>query len=161
MNGISQIFYCVLTCIYISDERTRYIIRFFYIFLSYRRHFLKTEVLSVRLDVVVALTWAKLELSLWNFNIMLVWCGASGKTLSWLLLLVYEGPRTTHFTGYCCRLCEVLGNALYWASLGLMWGAFINGFKIISVGFRIPSVTAAANIPSQTKSHGTAFLFPN
>jgi hypothetical protein len=33
-----------------------------------------------------------------------------------LLLFVYEGPRTTHFTGYCCELCEVLGNTLYWAS---------------------------------------------
>jgi hypothetical protein len=54
-----------------------------------------------------------------------------------------------------------------------MWGTFINGFKIIifldnynsrkvgSVGFRISSETAEANIPSQTKSHGTAFLFPN
>jgi hypothetical protein len=29
-----------------------------------------------------------------------------------------------------------------------------------SVGFRI-SETAEANIPSQTKSHGTASLFPN
>jgi hypothetical protein len=27
-------------------------------------------------------------------------CCASGNTLYWLLLLVYEGPRTTHFTGY-------------------------------------------------------------
>jgi hypothetical protein len=46
-------------------------------------------------------------------------------------LLVYEGHRTTHFTWYCCGLCDVLGNTLYWSSLGLMWGAFINGFKII------------------------------
>jgi hypothetical protein len=52
-------------------------------------------------------------------------------TLYWLLLLVYEGPRTTHFTGYCRGSCEALGNTLYWASLGLMWGTFINGFKTI------------------------------
>jgi hypothetical protein len=32
-------------------------------------------------------------------------------------LLVYEWPWTTHFTGYCCELCEVSGNTLYWASL--------------------------------------------
>jgi hypothetical protein len=29
-----------------------------------------------------------------------------------LLVLVYEGPLTTHFTGYCCGLCEVSGNTL-------------------------------------------------
>jgi hypothetical protein len=52
--------------------------------------------------------------------------GTSGNTLYWLLLLVNEGPRTTHFTGYCCGLCEVSGNTFYWASLGLMWAAFIN-----------------------------------
>jgi hypothetical protein len=57
-------------------------------------------------------------------------CCASGNTLYLLLLLVYEGPRTTHFTGYC-GLFEVLGNTLWWASLGQMSGAFINGFKII------------------------------
>jgi hypothetical protein len=54
-----------------------------------------------------------------------------GNTHYWLLLLVYEGPLPTHFTEYCCGLCEVSGNTLYWASLGLMWAAFINGFKII------------------------------
>jgi hypothetical protein len=48
------------------------------------------------------------------------------------IVLVYEGPRTSHFTGYYWGLCEVLGNTLYWASaLGLMWAAFINGFKIL------------------------------
>jgi hypothetical protein len=40
-------------------------------------------------------------------------CCASGTTPYWLLLLAYEGPRTTHLnTGYCCGLCEVLGNTL-------------------------------------------------
>jgi hypothetical protein len=53
------------------------------------------------------------------------------RLIYWVLLLVYEGPRDKHRTGYCCGLCEVSGNTLYWASLGLMWAAFINEFKII------------------------------
>jgi hypothetical protein len=55
----------------------------------------------------------------------------------------YVAPRATHFTGYCCWFTGASGNTLYcvflWVmqgfgqhtSLGLMWGAFINGFKII------------------------------
>jgi hypothetical protein len=39
-----------------------------------------------------------------------------GNTPYWLLLLVYEGPRTTHFAGYCCGLWEVLDNTRHWAS---------------------------------------------
>jgi hypothetical protein len=63
-------------------------------------------------------------------------------TLLGILSLVYDGPLPTHFIGYCCGLCEVSGNTLYWPSLGLTWGPFINGFKIIyslSVGFLISS----------------------
>jgi hypothetical protein len=62
--------------------------------------------------------------------LLLVYVGPPA-THYWLLLLVYEGPRTTHFAGYCCGLYKVLGSTLYWASLSLIWGAFINGFKII------------------------------
>jgi hypothetical protein len=40
---------------------------------------------------------------------LLVWCGASGKTLYWVLLLAYVGPRARHFTGYCCWLMWGLG----------------------------------------------------
>jgi hypothetical protein len=59
---------------------------------------------------------------------------ASGNTFTgWLLLLVYEGPRTTHYTGHGCGLCEVSCNTLYWASLGLMWGAFKIFFFLIIV----------------------------
>jgi hypothetical protein len=84
--------------------------------------------------------------------------GASGNTRYWLLLLVYEGPRTTHFTGYCCGLCEGSDNTLYRASLGLMWAAFINGFKIIFKKKKIVEKSkcrfpyAEVNIPSQ-KNH--------
>jgi hypothetical protein len=46
------------------------------------------------------------------------------------IVVGYVVPRTTHLTGYCCGLYEVLGSTLYWASLALMWGAFISGFKI-------------------------------
>jgi hypothetical protein len=37
----------------------------------------------------------------WVF--LLVYVGASGDTFHWVpvLLLVYVGPRATHFTGYC------------------------------------------------------------
>jgi hypothetical protein len=65
-----------------------------------------------------------------SLGIVVGLCGATGNTHNWLLL-VYEGPLTTHFTGCCGGLCEVSGNTLYWASLGLMWATFINGFKII------------------------------
>jgi hypothetical protein len=74
-------------------------------------------------------------------------CGTSGNTLYWvlllvmlrlgqhtllaLLLLVYEGPRTTHFTDSIVVGYARFGATLYWASLGLMWGAFINVVKII------------------------------
>jgi hypothetical protein len=37
-----------------------------------------------------------------------------------MLLLVYVGPRATHFTGYCCwfaKVCGASGNTLYWVSL--------------------------------------------
>jgi hypothetical protein len=40
---------------------------------------------------------------------------------SWvMLLLVYVGPRATHFTGYCCwltKVCGASGNTLYWVLL--------------------------------------------
>jgi hypothetical protein len=36
-------------------------------------------------------------------------CGASGNALYWILLLVYVGPRATHFTGYCCWFTWGLG----------------------------------------------------
>jgi hypothetical protein len=80
-------------------------------------------------------------------------CGASGSTPCWVLLMVYvwyccwlccasgkhtllgivvglwgASDNTLYWVGL---LCNVSGNALYWASLGLMWAAFINGFKII------------------------------
>jgi hypothetical protein len=83
-------------------------------------------------------------------------------TLYWLLLLIYEGPWTTHFTGYCCGLCEGSGNTLYWAPLGLMWATFINGFKIIYKNKIIVEMSKCrfpyteVNIPSQKKSHVTA-----
>jgi hypothetical protein len=56
-------------------------------------------------------------------------CGASGNTPYWALLLVYEGSRTTHFTRYCLGLYEVSGSTLCWASLGLMYAAFIKDSK--------------------------------
>jgi hypothetical protein len=37
-----------------------------------------------------------------------------------MLLLVYVGPRATHFTGHCCwltKVCGVSGNTLYWVLL--------------------------------------------
>jgi hypothetical protein len=37
------------------------------------------------------------------------------------IVVGYVAPLATHFTGYCRGLCEVLGNTLYWASIGLMW----------------------------------------
>jgi hypothetical protein len=72
--------------------------------------------------------------------LLLVYVGASGDTLYWVLLwvylglhlvllLVYEGPRDKHLTGYCCGLCEASGNTPYWTSLGLMWAVFINAFQ--------------------------------
>jgi hypothetical protein len=39
-----------------------------------------------------------------------------------------------------------------------MWAAFINEFRI---GFRINPPKLLKRIPSQTKSNGTATLFPN
>jgi hypothetical protein len=40
---------------------------------------------------------------------------------SWvMLLLVYVGPRATHFTGYCCwftKVCGASGSTLYWVLL--------------------------------------------
>jgi hypothetical protein len=42
------------------------------------------------------------------------------------------GPRVTHVLGIVVvNLRGASGNTLYWASLGMMWGTFINGFKII------------------------------
>jgi hypothetical protein len=98
-------------------------------------------------------------------------CGASGNTLC--IVVGYVVPRTTHVTasGYCCGLCEVLGNTLYWASSGLLWGAFINGFKIIlfknnSRKVEVSSVSVfppklLERISPHKQNHGTAFLFPN
>jgi hypothetical protein len=42
-------------------------------------------------------------------NVVVSLCGASGNTLYWVLLLVYMGPRATHFTGYCCWFMWGLG----------------------------------------------------
>jgi hypothetical protein len=55
-----------------------------------------------------------------------------GDTLYWVLLLVYVGGLGRHTSlGIDVGLCGASGNTLYWASLGLMWAAFINGFKTI------------------------------
>jgi hypothetical protein len=95
-------------------------------------------------------------------------CGASGKTLYWVLLLVNVGPWATHFTGYCCRV-NMRGfwqHTLLGIIVGLMW-AFSNGCKIIF--FKIKVEEAISISPpkplkritlSQTKSHGTTSLFP-
>jgi hypothetical protein len=105
-------------------------------------------------------------------------CCASGNTLCWLLLLVYEGPRTTHFTGYCCGLCEPSGNTRYWASLGLMWGAFKiiflkNSSRKVSVSVSPPKseypltnkITwhcfPVSQLPLQTCHNPTNLIFTN
>jgi hypothetical protein len=87
-------------------------------------------------------------------GIVIELCCAWGNTLYCVLLLIYEGPQTTHFAGYCCGLLEVSGDTLYWASLGLMWAAFINNSRNVEVSVYLL-------LPSQVKSHGTASLFPN
>jgi hypothetical protein len=55
----------------------------------------------------------------------------------------------------------VVGYARFWATHITGHHLLNNSRKVGSVSFRISSETAEVNIPSQTKSHGTAFLFPN
>jgi hypothetical protein len=82
-------------------------------------------------------------------NAVVSLCGASGNTLYWILLLVYMGPRATHFTGYCCWFmwglgqhtllgigvgsCGALGNTLYCILILVYVGARATHF--IVVGF--------------------------
>jgi hypothetical protein len=47
------------------------------------------------LGIVVGFMWGLGQ----HMGIVVGLCGASGKTLYWVLLLVYVGPWATHFTG--------------------------------------------------------------
>jgi hypothetical protein len=82
---------------------------------------------------------------------------------SWImLLLVYVGPRATHFTGYCCwftkvcgaclrqhtllsivvGLCGVSGNTLYWVLLLGLCGTSGNTlYWVLLFGLRGPRAT--------------------
>jgi hypothetical protein len=45
---------------------------------------------------------------------------------SWVMLLVYVGPRATHLTGNCCwftKAYEASGNTLYWVLLFVYVGS--------------------------------------
>jgi hypothetical protein len=76
-------------------------------------------------------------------------CGSSGNTLYWVLLLVYVGPRETHFTGYCCwftwglgqdtllgivvGLRGASGNILYWILLLVYVGPLATHFIFVGL----------------------------
>jgi hypothetical protein len=61
------------------------------------------------------------------------------------LLLVYVGPRATHFTGYCCWLTKeygVSGNTLYWVLLlGLCWASGNTFYWVLLLVYVGPWVT--------------------
>jgi hypothetical protein len=91
--------------------------------------------------------------------------GASGNTLYWVLL-VYAGPRATHFTGYCCWFdvglrathftgyrCWVSGSTLL--LLGIVVGLCASGNTLL--GIAVGLCGASGNIPILRATHFTGY----